>query len=134
MLLDELFRRDLEKLREGSSSKGTGRVTCWAMRRGAIFEPQRGNCVWHLQHQHPLLGMLWGFVRIFSFYRIPFLLQGTIYAGGAAQEAQRDVSYQALIAPPCSLLCSQKSGIWPQGPSSSTSDLEWEFWLLLGQS
>lgn len=48
--------------REGSSSKETDRMTCWAMRRGTIFELQRGNCVWYLQHQHPLLDMLRGFV------------------------------------------------------------------------
>lgn len=66
LLLDELFRRDLEKLERRELQQRDRHVQhcphCWAMRTGGIFAPPRGNCVWYLQHQHLLLAMLWDFV------------------------------------------------------------------------
>lgn len=97
--------------REGSSSKETdvcSRVSCWAVRRGGIFEPQRGNCVWYLQHQHLLLDMLWDFVGYCPF-TIPFSCSWSWWncpGGTKGCELQRP-----HCSPLLSCLCSHKSGI-----------------------
>lgn len=55
--LEKLERRELQQ-RNRHMQQGD----LWALRRGEIFESQKGNCVWYLQQQHLLLDMLWEFV------------------------------------------------------------------------